>query len=303
VIPGRPRCSEEALERDEPLQATASLVTTWLLIEQPGAWGPDALLDSGFPSDSARPLMQEAARLRIRILAIRRRETEGTVRTVFLVHSGGGGLSPQVAVGSTSDPAGLVELDLAGLARGQMPDFGALVDGPVYLVCTHGRHDICCADKGRPLYRELAELRPDQTWEVSHLGGDRFAGNLVVLPRGDYFGRVAPEDVGSLVSAYEAGQLDVTHHRGRSIQPRLVQAAEHFLRTSRSLNGFDDLDLVEYSRPDPHHAEVLFRDDEKSTHRVRLAARLLPDPVFMTCRAEQPGQTVAYDLVSLERVS
>ncbi|MGH8952474.1 MAG: sucrase ferredoxin [Acidimicrobiia bacterium] len=302
MIPGRPRCSEEALGRDEPLFATASLVTTWLLIEQPGAWGPDALVDSGFPTDSARPLMREATRLRIRILAIRRRETEGTARTVFLVHSGGDGLPPQIVVGSVSDPATLVELDLAGLARGQLPDFGSVVDGPVYLVCTHGRHDICCADKGRPLYRELAELRPDQTWEVSHLGGDRFAGNLVVLPRGDYFGRVAPDDVGALVSEYETQELAMAHHRGRSIQPRLVQAAEHFLRTSRSLTGFDDLDLIGYRRPDHDHAEVVFRDNEKVTHRVRLAARVLPEPVFMTCRAEQPGQTVAYDLVSLETV-
>ena len=302
MIPERPRCSEEALGRDEPLFATASLVTSWVLIEQPGAWGPDALLDSGFPSTRARPLMREAARLRIRVLAIRRRETEGTDRAVFLVHSVGDGLAPQIVVGSVSDPAGLVDLDLAGLARGQLPDFGTVVDGPVYLVCTHGRHDICCADKGRPLYRELAELRPEQTWEVSHLGGDRFAGNLVVLPRGDYFGRVAPQDVGSLVLEYETQKLDMAHHRGRSIQPRLVQAAEHFLRTSRSLTGFDVLDLVEYSRPDPHHAEVLFRDDEEVTHRVHLAARVLPEPVFMTCRAERPGRTVAYDLVSLETV-
>jgi len=303
VIPERPRCSEEALERDEPLFATASLVTTWLLIEQPGAWGPDALHDSGFPIERARPLLREAARLRIRILAIRRRETEGTDRAVFLIHSGSDRHAPKIVSGSASDPAGLVDLDLAGLARGQVPNFGTEVDGPVYLVCTHGRHDICCADKGRPLYRALSELRPDQTWEVSHLGGDRFAGNLVVLPRGDYFGRVAPEEVEALVSEYETKSLDMAHHRGRSIQPRLVQAAEHFLRTSRSLTGFDDLDLVEYSRPDPRHAEVLFRDDENVTHRVRLAARVLPEPAYMTCRAEQPGQTVAYDLISLERVS
>lgn len=301
MIPERPRCSEEALGRDEPLFATASLVTTWMLIEQPGAWGPDALLDSGFPSERARPLLREAARLGIRILAIRRRETEGTDRAVFIVHSGGDALPPKIVSESVSDPAGLVELDLAGLARGKMPDFGTEVDGPVYLVCTHGRHDICCADKGRPLYRTLSELRPDQTWEVSHLGGDRFAGNLVVLPRGDYFGRVDPEGVGSLVVEYETQKLDTAHHRGRSIQPRLVQAAEHFLRASRSLTRFDDLDLIEYRRPDPHHAEVLFRDCEKVAYRVRLAARVLPAQVFMTCRAEQPGQTVAYDLVSLDR--
>jgi hypothetical protein len=69
---------------------------------------------------------------------------------------------------------------------------------------------------------------------VSHLGGDRFAGNLLVVPRGDYFGRLEPEDAEPLVSGYEAGQLDLAHYRGRSIQPRLVQAAEHFVRESEA---------------------------------------------------------------------
>ena len=55
VIPGRPRCSAESLGREEELFATASLVNTWILFEQPGAWGPDALTESGFP-ESARPL-------------------------------------------------------------------------------------------------------------------------------------------------------------------------------------------------------------------------------------------------------
>ena len=49
MIPGRPRCSAESVGRDEELFATASLVNTWILFEQPGAWGPDALTESGFP--------------------------------------------------------------------------------------------------------------------------------------------------------------------------------------------------------------------------------------------------------------
>ena len=54
MIPGRPRCSAESVGRDEELFATASLVNTWILFEQPGAWGPDALTESGFPEVLAR---------------------------------------------------------------------------------------------------------------------------------------------------------------------------------------------------------------------------------------------------------
>ncbi|HEX9865342.1 MAG TPA: sucrase ferredoxin [Acidimicrobiia bacterium] len=298
--PSRPRCSVEALAREEPQFATASLVKAWLLIEQPGAWGPDALLDSGFPNEIARPLLRLAARVGARILLIRRRQRDQSDPVVFLAHSGGNGLAPTMVSGRISGPADLMDLDLDGLAEGRFPEFGRPVVGPVYLVCTHGRHDLCCADKGRPLYRAMSQLRPEQTWETSHIGGDRFAGNLVVLPRGDYFGRLDPEDTDNLVAAYEERRLDLTHYRGRSVQPRLVQAAEHYLRARRALSGFDELEVVDYRRPEPHHGEVVFRDSSLRTHRVRVMARTLPDPVFLTCRAGEPGQPVAYDLLSME---
>lgn len=298
MIPGRPRCSGESLAREEELLATASLVTTWILFEQRGAWGPDALIESGFP-ESARPVIEAAGRLGVRTLLIRRRTPESRLPVVFLASSGGGQNPPWMVSGSFTGPAELADLDLDGLAEGRMPDFGQSVQGPVYLVCTHGRHDICCADKGRPLYRTISELRPDRTWEVSHIGGDRFAGNVLVLPRGDYFGRLEPEDAAHLVAEYEAGRLDVAHHRGRSIHPRLVQAAEAFLRKSRSLTGFDELELVDYQRIDHSNAEVVFRDLEHRAHRVRVAARFLHPPSYLTCRAEELGQPMAYVLQSI----
>lgn len=282
--------------------ATASLINAWLVIEQSGAWGPDTLVDSGFPIEEARPLLREAARLDIRVLLIRQRKTETPERTVFLADSGGDGQAPSLRVGSWADPSHLPDIDLEALAAGRVVDFGHQIDGPLYLVCTHGRHDICCADKGRPLFRAMSELRPDRTWEVSHIGGDRFAGNLVVLPRGDYFGRLAPEDASSLVAGYEAGSLDLDHHRGRSIYPRLAQAAERFLRETRSLSGFDDLELVDYRRLDHDHAEVVFRDPDRVAHRVRVVASAVSAPDYLTCRAEEPGQPVAYVLQSITTI-
>jgi hypothetical protein len=298
VNPGRPRCSDESDARDEPLFATASLVTAWMLFEQPGAWGRDALTESGFPP-GAQPLIEAASSLQIRILLIRRREVQDRPPIALLANSGGPYRRPWLVSGSFSDPAELAALDLEAFVEGRVPEFGQRLEDPVYLVCTHGRHDICCADKGRPLFRAMSELRPNQTWEVSHIGGDRFAGNLLVLPRGDYFGRVEADEASNLVAGYEAGTLDLSHHRGRSIHPRLVQAAEHFLRRSLSLSGFDDLALLEYRRVDHDHAEAVFQDADQVVHSVQVAARNLPEPALLTCRAEEPGRPVAYDLLSI----
>ena len=71
-----------------------------------------------------------------------------------------------------------------------------------------------------------------------------------------------PEDAANLVEEYEAGRLDLSHHRGRSIHPRLLQAAEHFLRESMGLTGLDDLTIVEYRRSSHDQAEVVFRVPE-----------------------------------------
>lgn len=301
MIPGRPRCSAEAITREEPLFATASLVSAWMLFEQPGAWGPDAVTESAFPA-RARPIVAAARRLGIRVLLIRRRTAEDHPLVCYLVSSGDDQRPPSMVSAPYSDPSQLAGLDIAGLGEGQMPEFGQTVEDPIYLVCTHGRHDICCADKGRPLYRAMSQLRPDQTWEVSHIGGDRFAGNVLVLPRGDYFGRVEPEDAANVVAEYEAGRLDLAHHRGRSIHPRLVQAAEAFLRESKGLTGLDVLAVVEYRRSSHDQAEVVFRLPGEVDYRVQVAARELPQHEYLTCRAEVPGHGVAYDLLSLTQV-
>ena len=81
-------------------------------------------------------------------------------------------------------------------------------DERVILVCTNGRHDQCCANRGRPLIRAIRDTRwADRVWECSHIGGDRFAANVVVLPDSLYFGRVEPESAMPLLEALDAGRI------------------------------------------------------------------------------------------------
>jgi hypothetical protein len=275
------------------------LVSFWVLIEQPGAWGPEALDESGFPAEVMTEIRSQVGD-GARVLLIRHREEPSAQRRMFMAHSGDAERAPTLVSATFSEPEEILDVDLVSLTSGET---GSAVpaEGPIYLVCTHGRHDICCADKGRPLYRAMSDIRPDETWEVSHLGGDRFAGNLLVLPRGDYFGRLEPEDAEPLVADYEAGRLNLAHHRGRSIQPRLVQAAEHFLRDVEGLSGFDDVSVIEYRRFSHDRAEVVFGGPGQARFVVRVSATELPDPHFLTCRAEEPGRPVAYELDSLSR--
>src|SRR5690606_35152795 len=72
-------------------------------------------------------------------------------------------------------------LDLVDIRRAEA-DSRMVPAEPTALVCTHAKHAVCCAVRGRPIAAELATRWPDVVWECSHLGGDRFAGNVVMLP-------------------------------------------------------------------------------------------------------------------------
>ena len=64
------------------------------------------------------------------------------------------------------------------------------VEEPLYFVCVNGQRDLCCSRLGSIAYRELRELCPDRCWRTTHLGGHRFAPNVLVLPDNLLYGRV-----------------------------------------------------------------------------------------------------------------
>jgi hypothetical protein len=67
------------------------------------------------------------------------------------------------------------------------------------------------------------------------------------------------------------------------------------------LLGFDDLVVQGYRRSSHDRAEVIFLGPAGASYRVQVAADDLPVAVHLTCRAEEPGRPVAYELVSLSR--
>ncbi len=114
----------------------------------------------------------------------------------------------------------------------------------IYCVCTHGKHDTCCAERGRPAAAALEAAHRDHTWEVSHIGGDRFAGNMLVLPHGLYYGRIDAVTALAVAGAHGAGELDLDHLRGRSGLPTAAQYAEVALRRDLAETRNDSVRFV-----------------------------------------------------------
>ncbi|GAA0235034.1 hypothetical protein GCM10010492_37460 [Saccharothrix mutabilis subsp. mutabilis] len=225
---------------------TATLMTSWLLVEQPGPWPADALeqtLASVFgPGRLDGPRAAGLRPLLIRRPGRHQRDPDAP-HTVY-VGSGvpGNRWLEKIEV---ADLADLASLDVAAVAAG-VPGHGERVDGPLFLVCTHGTKDMCCAVLGRPLAAVLGENHPGRAWEVSHVGGDRWAGNLLVVPDGFLHGQLDPGEAALVAKSALVGQVVAEQLRGRTSAPSpWSQYAEIAVRKTFGLRGVDSVLAVD----------------------------------------------------------
>jgi hypothetical protein len=287
------RCSEAAEQRGDQREGTASPARRWLLVEQPGPWnGRDALRRSRLDPAVGAALRARAEAAGVRPMLIRRpgRDTADGRRRWAYVDSRPG--HEEVRWGDFGADAELLDLPLDSSA-------GTVSDEPVYLVCTHGRHDACCAIRGRTVSLALAALRPEQTWECSHLGGDRFAANLAVLPHGLYYAHVSPATVERLVGAYERGHVEVAWLRGRSAFPAPVQAADHHARLALGESRLDALPVRQVQQRDEHTWQVRFGHDRGDV-LVTVRAERAKEPALLTCTSPDEEFPRVFGLVDLD---
>ena len=300
-------CSAIARAAAVPLAGTASTALGYVCIEHNGPWGPKILKDVEFgpPGSPAAGLATHlAANLPAGItpLLIRRHGSRHgiparpTVAVVALTPHGGRGIITTIP--SLDNAASLDFRALINHARlGSLPS-GWRELGPTYLVCTHTKRDQCCAVVGRPVAGTLAALRPENTWEVSHLGGHRMAPNVVTLPDGVHYGQLDAAQCADLVQANEAGELLVANMRGRAALAPAVQAAEIALREREAITHTDGLRLVSVtasaltdSDSPPDHGPLTISSWEETASRARwditvVTATPADPPVSISCGAE-----------------
>ncbi len=293
------RCAGASDARQEPTAGTASTVRAFLLVENVGPWGADALNDARLPDGLGAALARVARDARVRPLLVRRpdRSTHQAGIRVFaaVAHP----VRPWLETTVLADPHELLDLDLAALGEGRSPSLTPY-DGTLLCVCTHGRHDACCAERGRPVAAALAAASPEATWEVSHIGGDRFAGNLLVLPEGLYYGRLDPAAAVRVADAHTRGRLDLDHLRGRSSYAMPVQFAEIALRRKLDETTGTALRLVSRRR-DGQRTEATF-EVGGTRWQVVVETTQGAEQLQLTCRATRDNPVPAHELVSVSEL-
>ncbi len=295
-----PRCSAFSAVLAEPRAGTAATAKAWVCLEQPGPWGPDALLESHLDRELGAELIRRSRGTGVRVLLIRRpgRHADRHVpqrRRVYLAGCAPGGSWLERA--DVAAPEELLELDFVALGQGRSTGFGTPESGPVLLVCTNGRRDVCCALYGRPVVAELAARHGDAVWECTHTGGHRFSPTGVLLPSGYLYGRV---DAGFGDRLLAAREVVVDRCRGRSYWSKAGQVAEVAVRAFLRERG-DVLRVEPERRCDGGTWTVLVRHDDGREWQVAVAERELP-PARPTSCGKEPAIPTALVVTSVDQL-
>ncbi|MCB0115863.1 MAG: hypothetical protein KDD84_17300 [Caldilineaceae bacterium] len=265
-------CTDLARSSEEQIAGSAAALTTlWLALEVPENWGNKALPESNLPAavkDRLRTWEKTTPGARLQLIK------QGAGLAADKIHF-------FVALADDDDPRlyrlllqdynDLLSLDLDALLR-RDPVFDAQrwVE-PIFLVCTNGKRDRCCAKWGLPLYRHMAAAAPGQVWQTTHIGGHRFAPTLVCLPESVTYGWLDLEDAAPLVQAHRVGNLyRLDRYRGRSTYAAPVQAAEAFLRAETGVLALDAYRFVGHSGDDTACTVEFVTSDGGLRHRVEL---------------------------------
>ncbi len=280
--PRRAYCSEHS--PTEPMAGTADHVGAWILLEYKPVWKARALAESSL-DDATRSWLDDnlvrlqGAGVKPRPQLVRQPEIDGDEVRLLVAFPG------RVLTFAGRGYAWLQDLDLLDvLAR---PAAYTSAQGPLYFVCTNGQRDRCCARYGLPTYAALREKVGERVWQATHLGGHRFAPNVLTLPQGVLYGRVHPENVPQFVEQVESGGLFFSRLRGRSWYPQQVQAAEALLQRS-------DLRLLHVSG-DARAARVSFTCAD-GTLQVTVRQQQAPIEVLASCGDASLMQVFPYRL-------
>ncbi len=279
----RQYCSQ--LNSAESMWGTANQVDVWLLLEYKPAWQAKVLADNDLAEQTRNWLAHSISRLsdagyKVRPQFVRQPELDRDDSRLLVA------VSERLLEFSGTGYDFLQSLDLLEIVQNARTY--AQLEQPRYFVCTNGQRDMCCSRFGLPSYAALRERLGDRVWQVSHLGGHRFAPNVLVLPAGVLYGRVDVAYVSEFLQATESNTLDFSRLRGRSRYPAHVQAAEASL-------GVSGLKLLHVTGDDTA-AEVTFATPQESLKvAVQRATQALP--VLKSCGDDDAQPMYPYSRV------
>lgn len=177
-------------------------------------------------------------------------------------------------------------------------------------MCTHGQRDRCCGCYGYPFYRSAAQFlnqtQPSDAvhlWQISHIGGHRFAPTLIDLPQGRYYGRLDIERFEQLVSQQGDWRSLLDCYRGWSLLSQPLQALEQLFWQNQGWSWLTqkvDYELLQ-TRAEPLHWQVQFKHQDAEGWVQELRAEIMEDvdsttQVMSACGSSKTAQVKTYQI-------
>jgi hypothetical protein len=273
----------------------------WLLLEYAQPWGARAFRESALPEAVKTHLSGVLKSVpRSRVLFIK--QTKKVERPLSLFVARSRESSSSILKYEFSEYEELLDLDLASALAGGSPDGATPWEDPLFLVCTHGKRDKCCAKFGIPIYKTIGTVvQESSVWQCSHVGGDRFAANVVCFPDGIFYGHVTEENAALIIKEYCERRIVLTNFRGRACYSFPVQAAEFFARRETGFLNIGDLKFLKYDPLKPNEWRFrFFSGVDGKTHQVSLRSQLSELQNRLTCHSTDPRSVVQYSLIQHE---
>lgn len=295
-------CAVVSRAAGEPLTGTAPHITTWFLLEYPGRWQPRAANDNNLP-EPVKARLDSYLRFipRARLLLIRQRPrlaSPGLRLFVALTHAD----RPALYEFELDDYDTLLSLDLGAVAERDASYKAHLRVHSLFTICMHGRRDRCCPTFGLPVHVEMMQHGGPAVWQSTHIGGHRFAPNVICFPQGMVYGRVPPQRARTLMNDCRDGLVTVDLLRGRSCHAEPAQAAEIFLRQATGARSLDAYTLRETAPGADGTWTVTFAEAGTGTlHRLGVAEEPAGFAVYGSCGDDSPKAETTFRLLAHEQ--
>ncbi|MGD1931058.1 MAG: sucrase ferredoxin [Leptolyngbyaceae cyanobacterium] len=298
------------------LIGTAVPAATFVLLEVPPPWDKPALLSTGVPESLRqviKPLLELPAKVRVHLIANEQTSTQ-TQRRVLIFQQERRPAPPQghAAVNSqlsrqyvawetqVATPAEMAPaLDSFFDRRSQNESSGLWHRSQQrhLMICTHASHNECCGAYGYPFYQAAIAhvqqwgLTPQvQPWQITHIGGHRFAPTLIDFPQGRYYGNLNELSLRALLQSQGDIAPLLATYRGWSFLPKPLQLLEAKLLHQYGWRWFAASVA----------GRILSCDDTQKQHQVELCFQL-PNQALKRCLADIRHHQVVDYVVESQR--
>ncbi|HMJ46664.1 MAG TPA: sucrase ferredoxin [Ferruginibacter sp.] len=284
-----PFCSINSINRAEKIYGTATTAINYILIEYNRAWGKNPILESEIPETIKSFLFKEIENKVFSKIVLIKKSNNTSLNTINLFAINNREVNPFINHIIIDNYWDILNINISELFSNS-----TVINKSLYLVCTNGKKDKCCSKFGLPIYNQMS-LILDNVWQCTHIGGDRFAPNVIHFPYSHFYGHLKLDTLHEFIQKTSENQIYIRSYRGRGCYNANAQIAEYYLRKFTNNFNFDSFILKAIDNVVSGMFSVKFTT-EINIFNVLIDYKKSTENYYLTCNASIPSPINEYTL-------